>query len=276
MSDTSGHGNHDHSGHSEGGSTMGTHGMVVLGTRDVYVTHLAMRMRPHNFQVIARVHFETTPDTQVSGAALSDPGTKDPTDIYRQDRLHPDNPAGIYTLRPDPFELSDLVSGELTSFSALLVRGHFERPQTDPMGLIGSVKVVVDQLVYAQELTPPAPGEPSPRDSGVVPHLLFGSGDEFFVAHRISLHGHAGMPTDSGYHQIFPVTAEAATRLRFERRDGVVEIATSVDELAVTGRLPDTGGPVAFDVSELVGADEGAIVTKLELAPEHYLETLMG
>src|SRR2546425_13373360 len=36
---------------------MGLHGMLIIGEETIYVSHLPMWMRPHNFQVILEVTF---------------------------------------------------------------------------------------------------------------------------------------------------------------------------------------------------------------------------
>jgi hypothetical protein len=36
---------------------IGLHGMVIVGEETIYVSHLPMWMRPHNFQVILEVTF---------------------------------------------------------------------------------------------------------------------------------------------------------------------------------------------------------------------------
>jgi hypothetical protein len=36
---------------------MGLHGMLIIGEETLYVSHLPMWMRPHNFQVILEVIF---------------------------------------------------------------------------------------------------------------------------------------------------------------------------------------------------------------------------
>jgi hypothetical protein len=132
---------------------------------------------PHNFQTILEVTFR-------------DGGT-DPEAGYIADRRQ--HPGTLYTLRPDPFDMIDLVSPEggrplLRTFKGLVVRGHFERdgralpglePMPSPGRIPANMTVDVATVVALREFQPNA--EPLTD----LEYLLFGAGDQLFAAHLI-------------------------------------------------------------------------------------------
>ena len=148
----------------------GGHGMAVVGTDGIFLSHLPMFMRPHDYQVILAASF----------------GPADGT--YRQDRkAHTE--ARLYTFSPAPFVLPELFPGtadqppKRTSFSGRLVRNHFEQPPAhpeEPEVIAGDVVVHVTGVVHHHRLDPRAA---RPSHLG---YLLFGRGEERFVAHLIT------------------------------------------------------------------------------------------
>jgi len=146
------------------------HGMVVVGTGTLFMSHLPMFMSPHDYQVI------------IEGTLSSDGA--DPQRSYREDRTrHPE--ATIYTFNPAPFVLTDLFppAAKRTQFRGDLFRGHFEAPDefpAPPALLAGGVQVAVTNVVYAQKLTPHL------SRPATLEYLLFGKGEELFLAHLIS------------------------------------------------------------------------------------------
>ena len=165
---------HAHGHHAEGNSTppegLGGHGMLVVGTETMFFSHLPMFMPPHDYQVILE-------------GTLSQKGS-DPQRTYRDDRArHPD--AAVYTFNPVAFVLTDLAppAPKRTQFRGDLFRGHFEAPEefpAEPQLIAGGVTVVVTNVVYFQKLTP-QPARPDHLE-----YLLFGKGNEIFLAHLIT------------------------------------------------------------------------------------------
>lgn len=87
------------------------HGMLVFGTKSLWLSHLPMFHQPHDYQVIMQVTLQ-----------------KDGVDLlpaYLEDRAQ--SGAVYYTFVPKRFSMTHLVSGQLTSIEGTLVRGHFER-----------------------------------------------------------------------------------------------------------------------------------------------------
>ena len=160
-----GHGHASHPG-ADHPDPPGGHGMAVIGTEAIYLSHLPMFMRPHDYQVILEASFGPA-DT-----------------AYRQDRKkHPTTK--LYTFAPQPFVLPDLflADGALTSFTGTLVRNHFEQPEAHPeKPAVVADKVTVDvtRVVHHHRF------EAAAKRPKQLAYLLFGRSDELFVAHLIS------------------------------------------------------------------------------------------
>lgn len=170
----------DHHAHTEshsGGSAHqdppAGHGMLVVGQDSVFFYHLPMFMSPHDYQVIME-------------GTLSRSGS-DPQRIYREDRKgHPQTP--VYTFAPAPFVLPDLFppAPKRKTFRGDLFRGHFEQPDEypeKPDEIGGGVDVNITNVVFVQKLLP------VPAALKQLEYVLFGKGQELFLAHRISRKG---------------------------------------------------------------------------------------
>jgi hypothetical protein len=159
---------HHSSGHHPAGHDMGTHNMMIVGEKAIFLSHLPMFDDPrHAFQVI----LEATFTSQGS----------DPQEIYVQDRQsHPD--MKMYTLNPrEEFVLSDLFTPDphhatRSSFKATVFRGHLERGGQE---IIRDIDVNIKRVLYSQNL----PTGKKPRQ---LKYILFGRGEELFLAHLIT------------------------------------------------------------------------------------------
>lgn len=133
-----------------------THGMLVVGTDVIYLSHLPMFHSPHNYQLI----FEAG----LSDAVLA---------AYRADAArHPD---GVYTLAPSAQWVLPATIQPGARFRADLVRGHFERGGTI---ILPDIEVRVADIVQFRRFEPgkaPAPAQ----------WIGFGRGSEHFLAHRL-------------------------------------------------------------------------------------------
>lgn len=144
------------------------HGMLIVGEQTVFLSHLPLFDHPHHdFQVILEVTF-------------TKPGS-DPHAIYVNDR-QTHRETTVYTLVPEEFVLPDLVintseSGPFPSFRATIVRGHFEK---GGQPIIEDVQVDVANVVHFRQFDPNAEALPQ------LDYLLFGKGDELFLAHLIT------------------------------------------------------------------------------------------
>ncbi|PIS11621.1 MAG: hypothetical protein COT73_02980 [Bdellovibrio sp. CG10_big_fil_rev_8_21_14_0_10_47_8] len=71
-------------------------------------------------------------------------------------------------------DLSKVVSGEKTTFSAIIYKGHFERDGQ----MLGSVQVHVEKIIFSAKLN----GQGAPTDNK---YFVFGENGEYFAAHLI-------------------------------------------------------------------------------------------
>ena len=181
------------------------HGMLVVGEETVYLSHLPMFMSPHDYQVILAV-------------TLTNKGS-DPQAIYVNDRRKTGE--RIYTFAPERFVLTDLVSPDpehprRSSFMGIPFRGHFERGGK-PLSVAAagqpaaakppSVGVNVAWVVHFRKFDPDADQLPQ------LEYLLFGKGNERFLAHLIT------RPPD--FDQILSVKVTGHTFTDEELRRGV-------------------------------------------------------
>jgi hypothetical protein len=156
-----------------------THNMLVVGEKTVFLSHLPMfddlneektdYTSMHRYQVILEARFIRN--------------RKDVTNIYSKDR---ESNAGIkiYTLQPARFVLAKLFTPTpgapaLRSFPATIFRDHLERNGETIKGL-EDVVIKVNKVVHAREF------DPSEKKLSQLEYLLFGKGDELFLAHLIS------------------------------------------------------------------------------------------
>jgi len=154
----------------------GIHGMLVLGRETVYVSHLPMFMAQHRYQGIWEVSFGKEADA-----------------VYRAQRARPENAKSIFTLVPtERFRLPELTTTR-RSFRADVVRGHFERE--GHKRILANVTVTLKRQVHWH------PFRNSHKRPEPLTYILFGQGDELFLAHWISV--------APNYDQIVAVTPSA-------------------------------------------------------------------
>lgn len=161
------HHDHHHGGQLADHPEADVHGMLVVGEQTVYLSHLPMFGHPHH-------------DVQAILEARFTGEGSDPQAAYAEDRRT--SGVRMYTLKPELFFLQHLVTPEpgqecLCEFSGELYRGHFERDGSTPLF---EVTVFIDHVVHFRQFDPQA-------DKPVVQHyILFGKGDECFLAHLIT------------------------------------------------------------------------------------------
>jgi hypothetical protein len=160
-----------------GSESAGFHGMLLFGSERIYISHLPMFMPQHRYQAIWEVSFGEAGDA-----------------IYRAEWARPDNAGGIFTLAPQElFRLPDLTAAR-TSFTADVYLGHFER--RGHRKLLEGVTVTLERAVHWH---PFLAGDRRPEQAT---YVLFGGGDELFLAHWIS--------TAPSYDQILALAPSAA------------------------------------------------------------------
>jgi hypothetical protein len=126
-----------------------SHTMIVMGTGQIFLSHLPMFMRPHDYQVILQASF--------SGSG------GDPQRVYVADRkTHPE--VLLYTLRPEKFALPDL----------------FPPASGGPVPIAANTVVTIENVVMGRKFTPGAPALDR------LAYVLFGKGSELWLAHVIT------------------------------------------------------------------------------------------
>lgn len=145
------------------------HNMMVVGEQSLFLSHLPMFMPPHNFQVILEANFTS--------------GGKNLQDVYARDRQS-HRQTKMYTLQPEEsFKLPSLFTPDPPSrhsFKSTIFRGHLERGGEKIPGLT-NIDVNVKRVVYAQKF-----GRGFDK-SDTLTYILFGRGEEFFLAHVIAM-----------------------------------------------------------------------------------------
>jgi hypothetical protein len=155
------------------------HNMLVVGQDTVFLSHLPMFQgmnltktdftSPHRYQVILQGTF-----TQ---------GGQNVQDVYAKDRRSNPN-VKMYTLSPERFVLSRLFTPDpqqpmLKTFKATVFRGHLERGG-QPIEGLANVLVNITKVVHAHKF------DPTNDKPANLTYVLFGTGQELFLAHRIT------------------------------------------------------------------------------------------
>lgn len=219
----------------------GVHGMLMAGAATVFLSHLPMFVTPHDYQVILE-------------ATLTRPG-HDPHAEYIADRTR--TGATLYTLEPERFVLPRLAAASpLQSFKGSVYRGHFERFPTQAAKaaarVLQNVDVTITRVIHFAHFDPAAtkPAE--------LEYLLFGKGDELFLAHTIT------RPPD--FDQIVPVTPldRVFTGAELDRGVRVVIPGRNVPADRLAGVEPVTG--------TIAGTDGAATTVRLRPGAEVYFE----
>ncbi len=221
------------------------HGMLVVGEGTVYLSHLPMFDDPHHsFQVILETSFTDPADRN-----------RDLQAAYVSDRHR--SGERFYTLRPELFVLPELIASEpgqqpRRQFSGTLFAGHFERGGRPLFrALVG-----VTNVVHFRQF------ETGGKRPGQLEYIMFGRGQEIFLAHLISA------PPD--FDQVLPVriAGNAAP-------DGEVERGVRVtirDRANTIGERLKANETVAAEAHLTGGPDAQTIEVQLEARRECYLE----
>jgi hypothetical protein len=222
-----------------------THNMLVVGEKTIYLSHLPMfqhkghGVMPHRYQAILEVSFDESQDSQGR---------------YAQDRQsHP--AINIYTISPEPFVLPMLVAtagqgGPLRSFKGNIFRGHLEK---DGDSILSS-HVQVKRVVYFKEFLPVS------QKLASLEYLLFGKGDELFLAHLISA------PPD--FDQVLSVTLRGHSFTDTQLAKGIKLQFKQIKNSAAT-RLKEKGGAEGLATPDTGGTP---VNVKVVVNREYYFE----
>ncbi len=147
----------DHALHSD---TPAVHGMLLFGTKNIWLSHLPMFHKPHDYQVIMSVTLKKNGD--------------DLHATYLADREQ--SKALYYSFVPKRFSMTHLVNGTLTSIEGTLVRGHFERGGiTIETGVTAQIKTMPVAVQFQVDAVKPDKAS----------YYVIGNSDETWLAHKI-------------------------------------------------------------------------------------------
>lgn len=135
------------------------HGMVVFGDETTYVSHLPMFHNPHDYQFVAEVQMNSAPRSYTM-------------DYYQDAKEEGET---LFTIAPMAFDLSKMVSGEITMMVATLYAGHFEKGGKP----LGPVEIKIKQQIISEKL------ENLPAQTQFKDYVVFGKEGEYFAVHHI-------------------------------------------------------------------------------------------
>ncbi len=202
------------------------HGMLIFGKTQIYVSHLPMYHRPHDYQAILKVSLGA--DQAKLVADMND---------------NPNEP--VYTIEPERFVLPEVVEG-LKPFKATVYRGHFERGGKP----IFRATLTPEKLVLFKKLNA---AEPQPKELGM---LVFGEGTAYFAAHVIT--------KKPNFDQIVELNElTAAQKIHLERLGGTMSVSglglADTDPLTEGTLFPKVGTTRgwSFGVKQVIYTETG-------------------
>ena len=139
------------------------HGMVIFGKTSTYVSHLPMFHSPHDYQLIATVDISDHILKQMQGGITQE----------------------LFTIAPEPMDLSKVIAGDIKSFPATVYRGHFERDGV----AIGKTIIHIKNILVGKKIV---------KENGTsTDFIVFGKDGEYFAAHLIK-----GQPTYDAIYKV--------------------------------------------------------------------------
>lgn len=133
------------------------HGMVVMGTSQIYASHLPMFHSPHDYQIILELKFD-----------------QKSKEIY--EKAYQASEKKFFTLEPEKFVLPDMLK-KPKNFKANLYEGHFER---GGIKIAENVEISIVEVIYSQKLN-------AKLGLKTINFLVFGNEKEQFMAHFITV-----------------------------------------------------------------------------------------
>jgi hypothetical protein len=143
--------------HEHSTDPMAIHGMLMVGTSSIYISHLPMFHSPHNYQAIFEI--------------VIDDASRDKYIEAKQNSMET-----VYTLVPEAFVLPEMISHPQV-FKAKIFKGHFER---GGQMIASNVNVKISKVIYAKKFEPL---DIKPTGST---NIIFGNKSEQFMAHAVT------------------------------------------------------------------------------------------
>jgi hypothetical protein len=135
------------------------HGMNVFGDKTTYASHMPIYHFPHNYQVIYQIKLVDSPNvpTLFEYQASKSSGVK------------------IFSVKPEPLDLTRIISGELKEFKGELYTGNFFE---DSAKDLGPITVKIQKLIFSKKLD-------QTEQELDFQYVLFGQNGEYYAAHVI-------------------------------------------------------------------------------------------
>ena len=143
-------------------SDLGRHNMLAFGRNTLFLPHFPSFMAPHDTQLVLE-------------ATLEDANGSLQEVWLRERQSHPDQRG--YVMKPEAFSLSTLYTPDPPARGSFTAT--FFRAGEEAIPELTDVTVRVTDVVYAQRLDQPATFDE-------LRYVLFGRGDELFLAHLLS------------------------------------------------------------------------------------------
>jgi hypothetical protein len=132
------------------------HGMLLFGQKEIFLSHLPMFHKPHDYQVILKVDLSASVQKSYLEDRKKNPGEK------------------IYTFVPKSFVLPTLKDKPF-ALEGSIYRGHFERGGTE---ILKNVKTSVPKVLEFKKLD-------AAGSLGTPVYFVVGSPTEYFMIHSI-------------------------------------------------------------------------------------------
>lgn len=133
------------------------HGMAVVGTKHIYLSHLPMFHSPHDYQVLLEVQLDPASQAEYAKAKTASADE-------------------LITIVPEAFVLPEMIAHP-RPFKADLFKGHFER---GGIVFIENATVTITKVIYFKKFLAT---DTAPATSH---YILFGNAEEQFLAHQIT------------------------------------------------------------------------------------------
>ncbi|WP_109615678.1 hypothetical protein [Sediminitomix flava] len=165
-----------------------THGMLLFGEKEIFVSHLPMFHSPHDYQVIATIQLPS-----------------DVLETYLNAKKN-DQSETVYTLVPEIFVLPEMME-KPRSFKAVLYKGHFER---GGKAITEEFDVNFIKTIHFRKFEKNGTKDEYPS------YIFFGNDKEQFAAHFIS--------AKPDFDHIIELRSPVYSSLNFEWSDSIFRI----------------------------------------------------
>ena len=225
------------------------HGMLLFGQETNYASHLPMFHAPHDYQLLMELEFK-----EVTGSKA--------LELYAELKKEEHK---LFTLVPEKMDLSLVISGEKSNFSAHIFKDHFERGGEN----LGAVQVKVSKIIFSDTL------DPDKTTNSQEEYFVFGKEGEYFAAHVIggAPNFDAIVSVEKPYHLDFP---HCRTRVcddvkKKPVKDDSLPLTLGMTAVEEPYKLPKVGDSLGFFFGPMTSIQEILYFEEAELShPDHH------